>query len=149
MRILATCFASITLAAVPALAGQAKFGAPNAAYQSECGSCHVAYPARLLSAASWQALLAGLDKHFGTDAAVDAATMQEISAYLERAARAPREGEGVPLRITETRWFVREHDEVAAAIWKSPAVQSKSNCGACHTRAEQSDFSEASLRVPR
>mgnify|MGYP001206223873 CR=1 FL=1 len=149
MRILATCFASITLAAVPALAGQAKFGAPNAAYQSECGSCHVAYPARLLSAASWQALLAGLDKHFGTDAAVDAATMQEISAYLERSARAPRKGEGIPLRITETRWFVREHDEVPAATWRSPAVQSKSNCSACHTRAEQGDFSEASLRVPR
>ncbi len=149
MKALATCLASITLAAAPALAGSTKFAPPNATYQSECGSCHLAYPAQLLSAASWRALLAGLDKHFGTDATVDEAAMKEISAYLERSAGAPRKSEGIAPRITQTRWFVREHDEVPAATWKLPAVKSKANCGACHTRAEQGDFSEASLRVPR
>ena len=43
----------------------------------------------------------------------------------------------------------QEHDEVPTPTWKLPAVKSKANCGACHTRAEQGDFSEASLRVPK
>ena len=63
--------------------------------------------------------------------------------------RAPRKGEGIGTRITQTHWFVREHDEVPAETWKLLAVKSKANCGACHTRAEQGDFSEGSLRVPK
>ncbi len=148
MKALATCLASIALAAAPALAGPSKFAPPNATYQNECGSCHLAYPGQLLSVASWRALLAGLDKHFGTDATVDQAAMKEISAYLERSARAPRKGEGIAPQITQARWFVREHDEVPTTTWMLPAVKSKANCGACHTRAEQGDFSEASLPVP-
>lgn len=149
MKSAAICLALLAMTAVPALAGEAKFGPPNATYQSECASCHLAYPAGLLSAPSWRALLAGLDKHFGTDASVDQAAMKEISAYLERSARATRKGEGIDRRITATRWFVREHDEVPAATWALPAVGSKANCGACHTKAEQGDFGERSLRVPK
>lgn len=149
MKAVVTSLAWIALAATPALADEAKFGPPNATYQDECASCHLAYPAQLLSAPSWRALLAGLDRHFGTDATVDAKVMREIEAYLVRNARTPRRGEGAVLRITETRWFVREHDEVLAATWKLPAVRSKANCAACHTQAEQGDFGERSLRVPR
>ena len=48
------------------------FTGSNAKWKAECGSCHVAYPAQLLPATSWQRLMKGLDKHFGTDASVDA-----------------------------------------------------------------------------
>jgi len=149
MKAVVTYLGWVTLAAAPALADQAKFAPPDATYQSECGSCHLAYPAQLLSAPSWRALLAGLDKHFGTDATVGKAAMKDISAYLERSARAPRKGEGIGTRITQTRWFVREHDEVPVDTWKLPAVRTKANCMACHTRAEQGDFSEGSLRMPK
>ena len=40
------------------------------AYTQECGSCHLAYPPGLLPALSWQRLMGGLDRHFGTDAIV-------------------------------------------------------------------------------
>lgn len=148
MKAVVTVLGWMMLTTTPALAGPAKFPAPNAIYQGECGSCHLAYPAQLLPAPSWRALLAGLDRHFGTDATVDEAAMKEISTYLEKSARAPRRGEGVVTRITRTRWFVREHDEVPAATWKLPAVKSKANCAACHTRAEQGDYGERWLRVP-
>jgi hypothetical protein len=31
-----------------------------AGWHSECGSCHVAYPPRLLEAASWRTIMQGL-----------------------------------------------------------------------------------------
>jgi len=148
MKTIATA-AALVLCAAGAQAGDHRFGPANATYRAECGSCHVAYPPQLLSAVSWKALLAGLDKHFGSDASVDAAAMKEIGDYLARNARTPRNGEGIPLRITETRWFVREHDEVPAATWTGSAVKSRANCGACHTQADNLDFGERSLRVPK
>ncbi len=120
-------------------------------YAQECGSCHVAYPPRLLSASSWRALLGNLDHHFGVDANLDDHTLAAISRDLEGNARqreiAP---EGRPvLRITETRWFRHEHDEVPETTWKLPAVKSPANCAACHTTAEQGNYSEHNIRIPR
>ena len=90
----------------------------------------------------------GLPKHFGTDASVDADTAREISAFLER--NAGRKRETAPLtRITETRWFVKEHDEVPAAAWKRPAIKSAANCAACHRAAEQGNYEEHDVRIPR
>jgi len=53
------------------------------------------------------------------------------------------------LRITETRWFKHEHDEVPARVWTSAAVKQPGNCAACHAQAERGDFSEHSVRIPR
>jgi hypothetical protein len=131
-------------------ADQEVFRVDNPAYQAECASCHIAYPPRLLPKESWRALMSGLADHFGTDATLDAKSAKEIQSYLEaHADRARADGAKPPLRISETRWFRHEHDEVPAATWTSPAVKSAANCAACHTQAERGDFSEGSLRVPR
>ncbi len=123
----------------------------NALFQAECGSCHVAYPARLLSAASWRAMMSGLDKHFGSDASLDAESAREIGAYLEKNAGRDRYAASgkLILRITETRWFQREHDEVSARTWKNPKVKSAANCAACHTQAVNGKYSEHDIRIPR
>jgi hypothetical protein len=125
------------------------FNVANPVYRDECGSCHLPYPPQLLPRASWQAIMAGLDKHFGSDASLDAKTAREIQAYLEpNASRRAASGKP-PLRITDTPWFKREHDEVPPSVWKSTAVKSAANCGACHTQADQGDYSERTLRVPK
>ncbi|MGB0126390.1 MAG: diheme cytochrome c [Rhodocyclaceae bacterium] len=143
----------------------------NPAYRSECGSCHVPYPPALLPAAAWEKMMAGLNKHFGTDASLDAASAREVSDFLARNAGRSRgrkhddheherehsrdrdrasAGDANTLRISETRWFQHEHSEdLSPAVWKNPKVKSPANCGACHTRAEQGDYGERSLRVPR
>jgi hypothetical protein len=159
--------------------------APREAWQRECGDCHIAYPARLLPAADWRRIVATLDRHFGVDASLDAATTASISNWLEaNAGRARREGTGEaregerderrsaatvppaerpaaggkatvattqpPLpRISTTRWFLGEHDEIAAATWKRPAIGSPARCEACHTDAAQGRFSEHALSIPR
>lgn len=144
-------FIAAILFATGAQASGEVFTATHPKWKSECASCHVAYPARLLPAESWRALMGGLDKHFGTDASVDAVTNAEILAFLEKnASRRKPEPVAKPiLRITETRWYIKEHDEVAARTWKDPRVKSAANCAACHTQAESGDFSERNLRVPK
>lgn len=120
-------------------------------YQQECSSCHVAYPPGMLPAASWQRLMNNLPRHFGTDASLDAATVQQLSAWLDaNAGTYKRVREEPPQdRITRSAWFVRKHDEVPASAWKLAAVKSASNCAACHTRADQGDFNEHFVRIPR
>ena len=123
-------------------------------YQQECGSCHTPYPPGMLPAASWQRLMANLPNHFGTDASLDAATLAELGAWLDRHAGTTRKVQRDPApppqdRITRAAWFVREHHDVKAATWTSPAVKSASNCAACHTQADQGDFSERNIRIPR
>jgi hypothetical protein len=121
--------------------------ASNPSWKTECGSCHMAYPPSLLPAQSWRSLMAGLDKHFGVDASVDAKTAAEIGAFLQQHAGNSR---GKPtLRITETAWFKHEHDEVGTAVWRNPKIKTASNCAACHRGAEQGNFDEHDVRLPR
>ena len=125
-------------------------------YKDECGSCHVAYPPALLSASSWQAVMGGLGKHFGEDASIAPDKARELSAWLS--ARAGRrdslDGRGQPLlRISDTAWFRKEHrdghDGLTPAVWRSKAVGSAANCGACHSNADNGDYSERGIRLPR
>jgi hypothetical protein len=143
--------ALLGLLAGSAVAEPETYPLTHAAYRTECGSCHVAYPPQFLDAQSWQAIMSQLDKHYGTDASLDAKTADEVRAYLVGSASrkaAPPASKSLP-RITEARWFVREHDEVPAPMWKSEAVKSPANCSACHTKADQGSYSERTLRVPR
>jgi nitrate/TMAO reductase-like tetraheme cytochrome c subunit len=126
------------------------FTATNAKWKAECGACHVAYPPNLLPAESWRALMSGLDKHFGSDASLDAATAREISSFLEQNAGGEKfaSWRKPQLRITETRWFRNKHDEVSQRDWDNPKVKSPANCTACHTQAESGNYSEHSVRIP-
>lgn len=122
-----------------------------ASYQQECGACHLAYPPGMLPAASWQRTMDTLNRHHGSDASLDAAALKEITAWLMANAGTDRRAREAPPedRITRSAWFVRQHDEVSAATWKRPAVKSAANCGACHTSADQGDFNERNVRIPR
>ena len=137
---------ALALSVVPtvAMAGSHAYGPFPAAYVEECGSCHVAYPPQLLTAPGWQAIMGQLDKHYGSDASLDAKRRVAITDFLQRAAssrdkHAPTEAGN---RISRTRWFVREHGPTP------PAKTSFANCAACHTAAEQGDYAERGIRLP-
>lgn len=121
------------------------------AWREECSACHIAYPARFLPAASWDELMRALSDHFGADASVDAATAARIGRYLASTARSSHRAQTAaqPLRITESRWFVHEHDEISTSQWRSSRVKSAANCSACHQDAEAGRFSEKSVRIPQ
>jgi len=142
-------FAALALVSHAAMADGHRFSADNARFKAECGSCHLAYPPQLLSAPAWRSIMAGLERHFGTDASLDPAAAAEIGAFLQNNAGSGRRAGGETLRITETAWFRHEHDEVPAAAWRRASIKSAANCAACHRAAEQGDFGERNIRIPR
>jgi Dihaem cytochrome c len=125
---------------------------PLPEYTQECASCHLAFPPGLLPAASWRRIMDNLPRHYGTDASLDPALTRKLAAWLEAHAGTSKRAREQPPeedRITRAAWFVREHDEVPASTWKLPAVKGPANCSACHTQAEQGDFRERNIRIPR
>jgi cytochrome c553 len=140
----------LVLLAFDAGAASKRYAVDNATWRAECGGCHVPYPPALLPAAEWRRLMSALDRHFGEDASVDATAAAEIDRFMgANAGRgAPRTGETEP-RITTTRWFRHEHDEVSAAAFRSARVKSAANCAACHPGAATGNFDERAVAVPR
>jgi hypothetical protein len=112
-------------------------------FQQECGACHMAFPPEFLPTRSWRAIMDGLPRHFGENAALAPDETQKIGDYLAANA-ADANGRGspvlrglravdVPLRITETPFWIGRHDEVSSAQFERASIKSKSNCLACHT----------------
>lgn len=105
----------------------------NAAWRTECGACHIAFPPALLAADDWLLIMSELERHFGTDASLDEKTRKEISAFLERNGSSSRlfaSRDETP-RITTGEWFVRKHQGAIRLVRKG-RVKSLSDCGACH-----------------
>lgn len=121
----------------------------HATMQAECGSCHVAYPAKLLPRTAWRQVLGNLDRHYGVDASLDDASLAAVARQLAATTGAPAPTTAALPRITTAAWFRDEHDEVSAATWRRPAVKSAANCDACHPRAARGDFDEDSVSLPR
>lgn len=137
-------------ASLPAFADSERTAVPlPAQYKAECGSCHVAFPPGLLSRADWQKTMARLDRHFGTDASVDARTRESIQSFLERnAGKLSAQRAAAEPRITTSFWFTREHREVQGSAWKDPRVKTAANCAACHGGAELGRYAEAEIAIP-
>ena len=153
--------ALVWLSATAQATGPANNQAASVLYKEECASCHMAYPAGLLPARSWNKILNSLDKHFGDNATLDPATLHTLSQYLQNnsadggdSRRARRilysvPADNTPLRISELPSIRRHHREIPARyVSGNPQVKSLSNCVACHQGAEQSVFSEHQVRIP-
>lgn len=134
----------------------------NAKWKAECGgSCHMLYHPALLPERSWVKVMAGLEKHFGENATLDKATRDEITTFLNANSsdkmndrRSRRINQSItpseePLRFTETEYFDARHDDISAATFKRKNIGSPANCVACHPMAEQGDYSENKVKIPR
>lgn len=132
-----------------ALADSDKSSVPDhPVWKAECGSCHIAYPPRFLSADNWQRMMSGLDKHFGANAILDPKTNKDILDFLQRYAAADARKSAASMRISDTPWFNRKHREISRNDWFDPSIKSRSNCTACHVNAERGDWSERGVRMP-
>ncbi len=143
--------AAALLAPVDAATAKKPASPEVAAFTTECSACHMLYPARFLPKRSWDAVMGGLDNHFGETASVDAETNTAILAYLSKNAADSRGGERIlgvppdktPLRITETPvWRSIHRGMIARGVFKRPEVKSEANCTICHRDAAQGRFGE-------
>jgi len=133
----------------------------NPKWKAECSSCHMLYHPGLLPERSWKKMMGGLDQHFGENASLDAQTTKEIEQFLaansadrQTSRRSQRMVKSIPvdsapLRISETKYFAAKHDEISAATFKRKSIGSAANCAACHKGAEQGNFSESQVKIPR
>ncbi|MFA6238002.1 MAG: diheme cytochrome c [Bacteriovorax sp.] len=133
----------------------------NTKFKTECTSCHMAYLPGLLPERSWTKMMNTLDKHFGEDASLDELTKKEILNYLVQNSSDhaySRRGRKIlatiartdtPMRISQTDYFIRKHDEIADSVFKRKAIGSKANCLACHSGAEAGNFDDDDVRIPR
>ncbi len=133
----------------------------HTAFKKECTSCHMAYHPGLLPERSWKKMMSKLSDHFGEDASLDQKTKMDIEKFLvdhsadkSSSRRSVKMASAIPatetpLRITETLYFERKHDEISANVYKRPKVGSASNCIACHKGAESGYFSEHEVRIPK
>ena len=133
----------------------------NTLYKTECGDCHMAYQPGFLPARSWKKLMSTLDQHFDENAEVDADTQKQLTQYLvENAAETSNykrskavmrslSSQQTPLRISETRYFLRKHDELSDRYVKdNPEVKTFSRCEVCHTEADKGSYDEDQVRIP-
>lgn len=148
--------ALVIAASSPVAAGGANFSpVTDATVLKECAACHMAFPAGLLPARSWAAIMAGLKDHFGENAELDAEMARRIGDYLaanaadsrgprSRAQRGPQQT-AAPLRITELPWWRQKHDKkgrVAPATLKRRGAKLESDCVACHADAARGLFDD-------
>lgn len=132
-----------------AIASDSKRQPLPAKYIEECASCHAPFPAKMLPAASWTTLMSSLDRHFGTDASVDAATALPLSQWLRENASRRMSARPPEDRLTKGSEFLREHREISPAVWSRPTIRSAGNCAACHTNSAEGRFSERDVRIPK
>ena len=125
----------LAVASVSAGADKARLP-PNATYRAECASCHVPFPPGLLPASSWQQLMTRLGRHFGSDASLEPKVHAEISAYLAAHAGRRAAPAGPEPRITQTRWFVKEHRK------EIPAGRNPADCASCHKGADNGIYED-------
>jgi len=133
----------------------------NETYQSECGGCHFAYQPGLLPGQDWRRIMDSLLEHYGDDASLDELQATEIRGYLlnnaaerarlsrARAFSAGSDAGDVLPRITNTRYFRREHYEIPTRVVQGNArVGSFSNCQTCHRAADAGVYNEHQVVIP-
>lgn len=133
----------------------------NSKWQAECSSCHMLYQPGLLPERSWIKMMNGLENHFGENASLDDSAKKEVLDFLVLNSSdrgGSRRGMKIlnsiprndaPLRISETQYFIRKHNEIRPDVYKRKAIGSAANCIACHSGAEKGDFEEENVRIPK
>jgi hypothetical protein len=140
-------FAALLFASAGVKAGDHRY-VLSPEYVRECGSCHIAFPAELLPAGDWRAIMARLDRHYGTDASLDERTQTRLTSELERAAstRDKHAGSGTPPRLTLSAWFGKEHGKLPAKA--TATLPAASQCDSCHRNAATGDYTERDITLP-
>jgi cytochrome b len=128
-------------------------------YARECGACHTPHHPSLAPAATWRAIMSGLENHFGENAALSPEQTERLAAYLNVNAaetwdtrpanmlRRPNPKE--PLRITAAGAWPRIHRHIPDEVFKSKPIGGKLNCSHCHGDAETGLFAPRAISIKR
>lgn len=132
----------------------------NPVFKEQCGECHFAYQPELLPSASWRKILENLDDHFGDAVELDDDSKRIILDYLNangaekssakiavKIMRSLRNQ--IPLRITDTPYIKHQHHEISSDILNRDSIGSLSNCTICHITAENGNYDDDGVSIPK
>lgn len=128
-------------------------------YTEACGKCHFSYPAALLNANSWVAIIDNSEDHFGESLGLDSSESEEIKNYLQNNSAENSKGEiahdisknlgsRVVSRIIDVPEIRKEHKDISQDILSRPSIGGLSNCIACHRRAAEGFFDDDNVIIP-
>lgn len=125
-------------------------------WTGDCGECHLAFHPSLLTAASWERMLAE-EEHFGEFLGLPLEEIEELIRFArqnsanqgqtEHAVRSAAEASS-SLRITENQWWREAHHELPVDAFERREVGGKLRCGACHPDGEQGTFDGRAADLP-
>ena len=132
----------VVLLEANALAGGFFHSVRDADTKKECGACHMAYPASLMPARSWELIIGSLDNHFGENAELPEPTRLKVLAYMTQNAGDSGATDSwflrglhatdTPARITDMPFWRSIHGGFPVTSFKRASVRAKSNCIGCH-----------------
>lgn len=104
-------------------------------YLEHCGTCHVAVPPETMPTETWRRLLQD-PQHYGVQLQplVDPPRLL-VWNYLRNFSRPLREGETVPYRMEDSRYFQALHPRV-----ELPRRVRLDSCRTCHINVDQYDY---------
>ena len=136
----------------------------DAVYNEECGECHFAYQPGWLPEASWRKLLnaSALEDHFGENAELEEDTLSHIldlavkgsadKSYSKRSRKmmASLDADKAPIKITAVSYIKDKHHEVSEeSIGENRPVSSLSLCDECHQKADEGNFDNDMVMIPK
>ena len=95
--------------------------------------------------------------HFGEDASLGKKAAADISVFLQansaatfdtKVAQRVGRTDTASLRMTDTRFWKKKHDEIDEAVFRMRGIGSKVNCNSCHKDAMTGRFADANIHVP-
>ncbi|MDY0223102.1 MAG: diheme cytochrome c [Desulfobacterium sp.] len=141
---------------------ESKYLAPvnNDTFRQECDACHFSYQPGLLPSGSWEKILSNLPSHFGEEVLLDQESKNIINEYLGANAAEHSQAKlarkilkslrrQTPLRITETPYIQEKHHEIDTTVFSRQSIGSRSNCISCHPTAEQGNYDDDFVKIPR
>lgn len=105
-------------------------------YLENCGSCHVALPPEVMPTETWRRLLQEPDQHYGQQLQpLIGPSVVLMWNYLQTYSRPFAEGEPIPYRVSESRFFKALHPQVDL-----PQSVKPGSCVSCHPGVAQFDY---------
>ncbi len=160
---LALTLLGITVSQIDSGEGPAHFDMPpDPSFVKACGRCHTPFAPGLLTVGEWNRVMDTLQDHYGDDASLDgpsrlgilrwleegAADGPEATRLMQRIAETQVKTQDLP-RITTSRLFRYQHQEIPAHVWTRKSIGRMSHCGACHIRAETGRYDRDEVKIPR
>lgn len=117
-------------------------------FKFECGDCHNLIPPHLLPKDAWIKLMKEQEDHYGEDLELSKSLAQSIKNFLVENSAETSSKEAAykflleiqkskNFTISKSEYWKKRHQNIPKSVFKSDAVESKSNCAACHKHFEE------------